>query len=92
MVLLRSIFVLAATATALAMGAASTPTLADEYVANLGPVGPNRPILATFSGQRFLAFFGARARLLRGTHVHVERCRRHHSRHAEPAARRDGSV
>ena len=57
MVLLRSIFVLAATATALAMGAASTPTLADEYVANLGPVGPNKPILATFSGQRFLAYF-----------------------------------
>ena len=57
MVLLRSIFVLAATAAALAMGAASTPTLADEYVTNLGPVGPNKPILATFSGQRFLAFF-----------------------------------
>jgi hypothetical protein len=55
--LLRSIFVLAATATALAMGTASTPILADEYVTNLGPVGPNKPILATFSGQRFLAFF-----------------------------------
>jgi hypothetical protein len=57
MQLLRSIFVLAATATALAIGAASTPTLADEYVTNLGAVGPNKPILATFSGQRFLAFF-----------------------------------
>jgi hypothetical protein len=55
--LLRSIFVLAATATALAMGTASTPILADEYVTNLGPVGPNKPILVTFSGQRFLAFF-----------------------------------
>jgi hypothetical protein len=55
--LLRYIFVVAATATALAMGAASTPTLADEYVTNLGPVGPNKPILATISGQRFLAFF-----------------------------------
>jgi hypothetical protein len=46
--------------------------------------------LVTFSGQRFLAFFVPEA--LGGTHVHVERCRRHHSRHAEHAARRDGSV
>jgi hypothetical protein len=59
--LLRSLYVVAATATAtaLVMVAAGTPspTLAEEYVTNLGPVRPNEPILATFSGQRFLAFF-----------------------------------
>jgi len=36
---------------------ASTPALAEEYVTNLGPVGPNEPILATFGGQRVIAFF-----------------------------------
>jgi hypothetical protein len=51
--LLRSIFVAAATALVMAP---ATPTLADEYVTNLGPVGPSKPILADFSGQRFLAF------------------------------------
>jgi hypothetical protein len=57
--LLRSIFVVAATATALVMAAAGTPSPAhaEEYVTNLGPVRPNEPILATFNGQRFLAFF-----------------------------------
>ena len=55
--MLRSILVVAATAAALVMAAADRPTIADEYVTNLGPVGPNKPILATFSGQRFLAFF-----------------------------------
>jgi hypothetical protein len=55
--LLRSIFAVAATAAALVIAAAGTPTLADEYVTNLGPVRPNEPILASFSGQRFLAFF-----------------------------------
>jgi len=42
---------------ALAVAAASTPAFADEYVTNLGPVGPNEPILATFGGQRVIAFF-----------------------------------
>ena len=41
----------------LVMMAAGTPTLADEYVTNLGPVGPNEPILATIGGQRVIAFF-----------------------------------
>jgi hypothetical protein len=42
---------------ALALATASTPAFADEYVTNLGPVGPNEPILATFGGQRVIAFF-----------------------------------
>ena len=39
------------------MTVAGTPTLADEYVTNLGPVGPNEPILASIGGQRVIAFF-----------------------------------
>jgi hypothetical protein len=39
------------------LATASTLALADEYVTNLGPVGPNEPILATFGGQRVIAFF-----------------------------------
>ena len=42
---------------ALVMTAFGTPTLADEYVTNLGPVGPNEPILASIGGQRVIAFF-----------------------------------
>ena len=42
---------------ALVMTVAGTPTLADEYVTNLGPVGPNEPILARIGGQRVIAFF-----------------------------------
>jgi len=30
---------------------------AEEYTTNLGPVGPNEPILATVGGQRVIAFF-----------------------------------
>src|SRR5262249_21913255 len=30
---------------------------ADEYVTNLGPVGPNEPILANSGGERVIAFF-----------------------------------
>src|SRR5262249_58502692 len=41
----------------LVLAVASTPALAEEYVTNLGPVGPNEPILATFGGQRVIAFF-----------------------------------
>jgi hypothetical protein len=36
---------------------ASTPSFADDYATNLGPVGPNEPILASFGGQRVIAFF-----------------------------------
>ena len=42
---------------ALVITVAGTPTFADEYVTNLGPVGPNEPILATLGGQRVIAFF-----------------------------------
>jgi hypothetical protein len=42
---------------ALVLATASTPAFADEYVTNLGPVGPNEPILANFGGQRVIAFF-----------------------------------
>jgi hypothetical protein len=42
---------------ALVMAVVSPPTFADEYVTNLGPVGPNEPILATLGGQRVIAFF-----------------------------------
>ena len=42
---------------ALVVTAFGTPTLADEYVTNLGPVGPNEPILASIGGQRVIAFF-----------------------------------
>jgi hypothetical protein len=51
--LLRSSWV----ATALVLTVASTPVLAGEHVTNLGPVGPNEPILASFGGQRVIAFF-----------------------------------
>jgi hypothetical protein len=37
--------------------AAVTPAIADEYVSNPGPVGPNEPILLTVGGQRVIAFF-----------------------------------
>jgi hypothetical protein len=30
---------------------------ADEYATNLGPVGPNEPILANIGGQRVIAFY-----------------------------------
>src|SRR5262249_2258319 len=39
------------------LAVAITPAFADEYVTNLGPVGPNEPILASFGGQRVIAFF-----------------------------------
>ena len=48
---------LAAAGALLLLGAASAPALADEYATNLGPVGPNEPILANIGGQRVIAFF-----------------------------------
>ena len=42
---------------ALVFAMASTPAFAEDYVTNLGPVGPNEPILASFGGQRVIAFF-----------------------------------
>jgi hypothetical protein len=40
-----------------ALTAATTPVLADEMVQNLGPVGPNEPILTTVGGKRVVAFY-----------------------------------
>ena len=51
--LLRSIIV----AGAIVFSVASTPALAEDYATNLGPVGPNEPILANFGGERVIAFF-----------------------------------
>ena len=51
--LLRSSLV----AGALVLAIASTSAFAEEYLTNLGPVGPNEPILANFGGQRVIAFF-----------------------------------
>jgi hypothetical protein len=42
-----------------ALTATSTPALADDMVQNLGPVGPNEPILATFGTKRAVASFEA---------------------------------
>ena len=36
---------------------ASASAHADEYTTNLGPVGPNEPILANVGGQHIIAFF-----------------------------------
>jgi hypothetical protein len=35
----------------------SASASAEEYATNLGPVGPNEPILATIGGRRVIAFF-----------------------------------
>ena len=40
-----------------ALLAASTPASAEEPRQNLGPVGPNEPILATFGNKRLIAFY-----------------------------------
>ena len=41
----------------LALVVGVTPALADDPTTNFGPVGPHEPILATFGGQRVIAFF-----------------------------------
>jgi hypothetical protein len=48
---------LAAAGAIIALTAASTPARADEMVQNLGPVGPNNTILATFGNKRVIAFY-----------------------------------
>src|SRR6516165_5669334 len=52
----RSKFVTAVCALA-ALAASSASASADKYTTNLGPVGPNEPILATIGGRRVIAFF-----------------------------------
>jgi hypothetical protein len=49
--------VLAAFCALAGVAALSMAASADEYTTNLGPVGPNEPILATVGGQRVIAFF-----------------------------------
>ena len=46
-----------AAAGALALSVASIPTRADEFAQNLGPVGPNEPILTTVGSKRVIAFY-----------------------------------
>jgi hypothetical protein len=48
---------LAAVCALVALAAFSVSASAEEYTTNLGPVGPNEPILATIGGQRVIAFF-----------------------------------
>ena len=48
---------LAAAGAIVALTATSTPARADDMVQNLGPVGPNEPILATFGKKRAVASF-----------------------------------
>ncbi len=52
----RSRFLAAICAVA-ALAGLAVPAHADEYATNLGPVGPNEPILANVGGQRVIAFF-----------------------------------
>ena len=46
-----------AAAGALALSAASMPVCAEELAQNLGPVGPNEPILTTVGSKRVIAFY-----------------------------------
>jgi hypothetical protein len=46
-----------AAAGALALSVASIPAGADELAQNLGPVGPNEPILTTVGSKRIIAFY-----------------------------------
>lgn len=48
---------LAAASAIVAFTTASTPALADDMAQNLGPVGPNEPILATFGNKRVVATY-----------------------------------
>ena len=55
----RQFLKVVAASTMLALTAASTPALADNTVQNLGPVGPNQPILATFGNKQLVASFAS---------------------------------
>ena len=46
-----------AAASALAVSLASLPAHSDELAQNLGPVGPNEPILTTVGSKRVIAFY-----------------------------------
>ena len=55
--LTRSRFMGFAAAGALALSLASLPAHSDELAQNLGPVGPNEPILTTVGSKRVIAFY-----------------------------------
>jgi hypothetical protein len=48
---------LAAVGAFIALAAAALPARADEFAQNLGPVGPNEPILTTVGDKRIIAFY-----------------------------------
>jgi hypothetical protein len=50
-------FLLFAATSAVALSMASIPARADEFAQNLGPVGPNEPILTTVGSKRIIAFY-----------------------------------
>jgi hypothetical protein len=50
-------FLSLAAAGAVALSMASIPARADEFAQNLGPVGPNEPILTTVGSKRIIAFY-----------------------------------
>ena len=55
--LMRLCFAGFAAAGALAFSLASLPARSDELAQNLGPVGPNEPILTTVGSKRVIAFY-----------------------------------
>ena len=55
--LTRNRFLGFAAAGALALTVAGSPAHADELAQNLGPVGPNEPILTTVGNKRVIAFY-----------------------------------
>ena len=55
--LTRRLFLGLAATGALALSIAGLPARADELAQNLGPVGPNEPILTTVGSKRIIAFY-----------------------------------
>jgi hypothetical protein len=53
----RNFLKFAAASSLLALTASSTPARADEMIQNLGPVGPNAPILATVGSKNVIASY-----------------------------------
>ena len=53
----RNFLKFAAAGALVALTAASTPALADELVRNLGPVGPNQPMITTIGSKNVIAFY-----------------------------------
>jgi len=55
--LTRNWYLVFAAASAFVLNAANGPAYAEEPLQNLGPVGPNGPILTTVGGKRVIAFY-----------------------------------